>query len=329
MSYNHLTEDERYKIDELLRNGFSQMVISEQLDRPRSTISRELLRNKGDCGWRPRQAQMKANARLTCRGSKNVKRVDDDAWAYAKHYLEEDQWSPEQISGRIALDKQGTISHETIYKRIKEDKDAGGTLYVNLRCKKKKKKRYGSGKSTRGAIPNRTDIDQRPAIVDSRRRVGDWEGDTIIGSYDGGAVIATMVERKSRYTCLAKAPNKTTTEVINSINQHMLPLNNLVLTVTLDNGKEFSHHQIMSDKLTAKVFFAKPYHSWERGLNENTNGLVRQYFPKRVPFDKLSDNDVLIVERKINNRPRKCLGYKTPFEVFSKACEKRGVALRI
>ena len=173
------------------------------------------------------------------------------------------------------------------------------------------------------------DIDQRPAIVDSRKRTGDWEGDTIIGVQDGGAVITSMVERKSRYTCLSKAKNKTTTAVISSINNHMLPIADLVFTVTLDNGKEFSLHSVMSSVLNTDIYFAKPYHSWERGLNENTNGLVRQYFPKRIPFDRITEYDLQCIARKLNSRPRKCLGYKTPFEVFNKSCEKRGIALRI
>ena len=177
-------------------------------------------------------------------------------------------------------------------------------------------------------IPNRIDIDERPAIVDSRKRTGDWEGDTIIGSHDGGAVIASMVERKSRFTVLAKSKNKTTTAVIGSINQHMLPIADLVHTITLDNGREFSLHAIMADRLNADVYFAKPYHSWERGLNENTNGLVRQYFPKKIPFDNITDHELQRVAKKLNHRPRKCLGYKTPFEVFSKSCERKGIALR-
>ncbi len=222
-----------------------------------------------------------------------------------------------------------SISHETIYQRILEDKNDGGTLYTHLRCKKKRKKRYGSAKSTRGAIPNRVDIDQRPVIVESRTRIGDWEGDTIIGSPVGGAVITSMVERKSRYTCLTKAKNKTTTAVINSITNQMLPIAALIFTVTLDNGKEFSQHEIMSTMLDTNIFFAKPYHSWERGLNENTNGLVRQYFPKGIPFDSIPDKELQNVAKKLNNRPRKCLGYRTPFEVFSKSCERRGVALSI
>lgn len=329
MNYTHLTADERYQIDDLQREGFSQKAIAEIIGRSTSTLSRELCRNKGERGWRPRQAQLKATERLIARGSGNVKRASDAAWNYAKAHLQNDQWSPEQIAGRLELEGLEAISHETIYKRILDDKKAGGTLYSNLRCKKKRKKRYGSARSARGAIPDRVDIDQRPAIVESRKRIGDWEGDTIIGAYDGGAVIASMVERKSRYTCLAKAENKTTVAVINSIVEQMLPISDFVTTITLDNGKEFSHHKTMSDKLNADVFFAKPYHSWERGLNENTNGLVRQYFPKRIPFDNISNNDLQIVVKKLNDRPRKCLGYKTPFEVFNKSCERRGVALRI
>jgi transposase, IS30 family len=329
MNYTHLTEEERYHIDDLRREGFSQRAIAKDMGRSASTLSRELRRNEGERGWRPRQAQNKAIERLVLRGRANVKRASERAWEYAKEHLQNDQWSPEQISGRLEHEGLETISHETIYQRLLEDKQLGGVLYTHLRCKKKRKKRYGSAQSGRGAIPNRVDIDKRPAIVDTRERIGDWEGDTIIGSHDGGAVIASMVERKSRFTCLAKAKNKSTLEVIGSINDRMLPIKALVSTVTLDNGKEFSHHKIITETLGADVYFAKPYHSWERGLNENTNGLVRQYFPKRIPFDNISDDDLLRVEDKINNRPRKCLDYRTPFEVFSKSFEKRGVALRI
>jgi IS30 family transposase len=329
MDYKHLTEEERYQIDDMKRENFSQAAIARVLNRSPSTLSRELHRNKGDRGWRPRQAQFKATGRLSARGRVNASRASDAAWEFAKEHLQTEQWSPEQITGCLRLKDLESISHETIYQKILEDKNNGGTLYTHLRCKKKRKKRYGSAKSTRGAIPNRVDIDQRPAIVESRTRTGDWEGDTIIGSHTGGAVITSMVERKSRYTCLTKAKNKTTTSVINSITNQMLPIAALILTVTLDNGKEFSQHEIMSSMLDTNVFFAKPYHSWERGLNENTNGLVRQYFPKGIPFDSITDEELQDVARKLNNRPRKCLGYKTPFEVFSKSCERRGVALRI
>ena len=323
-----MTEEERYQIDDLRREGFNQAEIAKRIGRSPSTLSRELRRNEGERGWRPRQAQLKSVERLVTRGSNNARKISEAAWEYAEKHLTEDQWSPQQIAGRLELEGMETISHETIYKRILEDKNEGGDLYIHLRCKKKRKKRYGSARSTRGAIPNRVDIDQRPAIVESRKRIGDWEGDTIIGSHDGGAVIASMVERKSRFTVLAKSKNKTTTEVTERINQHMLPIADLVHTVTLDNGKEFSSHEIMATMLDAKIYFAKPYHSWERGLNENTNGLVRQYFPKKIPFDNITNHELQRVAKKLNDRPRKCLGYKTPYEVFSKSCEQRGIALR-
>ena len=324
-----MTEDERYQIDELQREGFSQIFIAKKLGRSPSTLSRKLRRNKGVRGWRPRQAHLNAIERLSRRGSGNVKRASAAAWEYAKGFLIHEQWSPDQIAERLKLEGLHTISHETLYQKILADKKAGGELYQHLRCKKKRKKRYGSAKARRGVIPNRVDISLRPRIVDSRKRVGDWEGDTLIGRHDGGAVIASMVERKSRYLCLSKAHNKTTVAVIESINQRMLPIADAVLTVTLDNGKEFSQHEKMSLTLGADVFFAKPYRSWERGLNENTNGLIRQYFPKKVGFDSISKQELQQVEEKINNRPRKCLGYKTPHEVFSKLCEKQGFALRI
>lgn len=329
MEYTHLTEIERYQIDELLREDFSQALIAKILGRSSSTLSRELRRNKGGWGWRPRQAHLNAQARLTKRGSANVKKASDSAWEYAKKHLQNEQWSPEQITGRLRLEGLETISHETIYQRILVDKNEGGSLYTHLRCKRKRKKRYGSAAATGGAIQNRIGIEQRPAIVDSRKRVGDWEGDTILGSHRGGVVIASMVERKSRFTRLARAKNKTTVEVVESINKCMLPIAGLVHTITLDNGGEFHQHEIISATLNADIFFTRPYHSWERGSNENTNGLVRQYFPKKVAFDSMSEEHLQEVENKLNNRPRKCLGYKTPFEVFSKSCKTKGVALRI
>lgn len=329
MEYTHLTAEERYQIDDLTREGYSQKQIAHALGRSESTLSRELRRNKGERGWRPRQAHQKAEERLTKRGVENVAQISDVVWEYVRKHLQEDQWSPEQIAGRLKRSELGTISHETIYQHVLNDKKNGGTLYQHLRCKKKRKKRYGSSRSSRGTIPDRVDIDKRPAIVDTRTRIGDWEGDTIIGSHTGGAVIASMVERKSRYTILAKSKNKTTTEVIESINKRMLPIAALVLTITLDNGREFSMHEMLSFMLDASVFFAKPYHSWERGLNENTNGLVRQYYPKKTSFDNISESHLRSTERKLNNRPRKCLDYKTPFEIFSRLCERREIALRV
>ncbi len=329
MAYTHLTEEERYQIDDLRRDGLNLREIAYKLGRSESTLSRELSRNKGKRGYRPRQAHLTASKRLTERGKANVKHVSNAAINYAVQHLKEDQWSPEQIANRIKMDCSESISHEAIYQYVLDDKISGGSLYTHLRCKKKRKKRYGASRSARGKIPNRVGIEKRPAIVEDRNRTGDWEGDTIIGSHDGGAVIASMVERKSRFTVLVKAKNKSTACVIGGINDGMRHLSTLVHTITLDNGKEFSHHEKMANALNADVYFAQPYHSWERGLNENTNGLVRQYFPKKVPFDNISRQELQRVVYKLNNRPRKCLGYKTPFEVFSRSCARKGIALRI
>lgn len=330
MKYTHLTKEERYHIDELLREGNLLSSIAKALGRSASTLSRELSRNQGKRGWRPRQAGLKAVDRLSKRGSNNVRRINPLSWDYAKKKLIEEQWSPEQIAGRLKVDGLSRISHETIYQRILVDKKSGGSLCQHLRCQKLRKKRYGSvSRAGRGCIPDRVDIEQRPAIVDSRSRVGDWEGDTIIGRHDGGAVIASMVERKSRFTVLAKSKDKTTKAVISEINIQMSGFSGIVETVTFDNGKEFSAHKQLSDALKGDVFFARPYHSWERGLNENTNGLVRQYLPKKTSFDDIDDSEVQNIAEKLNNRPRKCLDYKTPTEVLRKLTETLDIALRI
>lgn len=329
MSYTHLTIDERYHIDELLRQGFTQSAIAEDLGRSVSTLSRELSRNRGQRGWRPRQACQKAADRLSERGRSNTSRVSEAAWEYAVDKLTNEEWSPEQITGRAKRDQLPSISHETIYQRIADDKKAGGSLYSHLRCKKKRKKQYGSKSSGRGCIPNRVDIDARPSIVDSRTRIGDWEGDTVIGSHNGGAVLATMVERKSRFTVVSKSKDKTTQSVIDSVIDEMGSLAMPIKTVTFDNGKEFSHHHRMTEALGASVYFAKPYHSWERGLNENTNGLLRQYFPKKASFDSISKEQLQVVVDKLNHRPRKCLDYDTPFEVLTKLAAEKEIALRI
>jgi len=329
MNYTHLTEEERYHIDEMLRQGYLQSEIALTLGRSPSTLSRELKRNKGKRGWRPHQAHELASKRLSTRGKSNVSKIASGAWEFAQKQLESEQWSPEQISGYQKRKQLPSMSHETIYQKIFEDKSSGGNLYSNLRCKKKRKKRYGSISAGRGCIPNRTDIDERPAVVDNKNRIGDWEGDTIIGSHKGGAVLVTMVERKTRYTIVVKVKDKTTSSVIDGINESLTDLSSLVKTVTLDNGKEFSNHQALSNHLGCNVYFAKPYHSWERGLNENTNGLLRQYFPKKTKFDNLTDDEIKYVENKINRRPRKCLNYKTPAEEFSRLAARKGVALRV
>ena len=222
--------------------------------------------------------------------------------------------SPEQITGHRKDIGEPSVSPEWIYQRIYADKRNGGDLHTHLRCQKQRRKRYGSIER-RGQIKNRVSIEKRPAVVDLRSRVGDWEADTVIGK-QGHSVLVTLVERKTRFTVAIKAANKTSRAVTDAICDYLKPYQERVLTLTYDNGREFAYHEEIARELTAEGFFAHPYHSWERGLNENTNGLIRQYIPKGKDIDDLSDEDVAKIINKINKRPRKCLGFKTPHQLF-------------
>ena len=224
-------------------------------------------------------------------------------------------WSPEQISGRLKAEHDMQVSHEWIYQHILADKLTGGTLHKHLRCQKKRRKRYGSY-DRRGKLPNRVSIDARPEIVDQRERLGDWEIDTIIAKGQQNALLS-LTERKSRLALLRKISRRTA-QAVKLASLHLLdPLDRPVHTITADNGKEFAHHELIAQHLQADFYFAHPYAAWERGANENMNGLVRQYFPKDTDFASVSDEEVDLVIQKLNMRPRKSLDFKTPFEVFS------------
>ena len=229
--------------------------------------------------------------------------------------LRQDQWSPEQISGRLKQQKGVSVSALRIYQHIWNDRKSSGNLSLQLRHAGKKYNRRMGKTSGRGLIPDRVDIDQRPAIVDRKSRIGDWEADTIIGAKQKG-VIMSHVERKSKYTKLAKLPDKSSNSVVKACARVLTPLADRIKTITYDNGKEFAAHKKIAQSLHSLSFFAKPYHSWERGLNEHTNGLVRQYFPKASDLSILSSADIRKVEKKLNARPRKVLNFKTPNEVF-------------
>ena len=190
----------------------------------------------------------------------------------------------------------------------------GGNLYRHLRCQKQRRKRYGSY-SRRGQLKNRVSIDQRPAIVESRSRLGDWELDTIIGKGHKQAIVS-LTECKSRLTLILRVDRKTTDNVTSAIPRLLKPIAHRVHTLASDNGKEFAGHEAIAAKLDAQSFFAHPYSSWELGLNENTNGLIRQYFPKHRDFTTITQKEINQVMDKLNNRPRKCLGIKTPNQVF-------------
>ena len=313
-SYHHLTYAQRCQICVLKDRGDSQRTIGRELNIHYSTISRELKRNSGRRGYRYKQAHEKSLTRRLRESPPNQKMTFQLISSIEKDLRF--QWSPVQISGR--LKRQGIdISHETIYKHIWKNKHHGGDLYTELRHHGKKYNKRSKGTAGRGCIPGRVDIDERPLIVEGKTRLGDWELDTIIGAEHKGAIVS-MVERTSKLTKLVKVSHKTAEKVEHALLEKLKPIKDFVYTLTADNGKEFANHQKVSFELEAGFYFAKPYHSWERGLNEHTNGLVRQYFPKARRFDDISKADLEKVEALLNNRPRKVLYFETPLEVFNR-----------
>jgi IS30 family transposase len=323
--YLHLTCEQRCQIYALLKSGHTQAHIARQIGVDPSTISRELARNSGASGYRFGQAHEAASGRRHA-ASSTPRKMTPEVVAVIEEKLTQEQWSPEQISGRLAQEGVATISHESIYRHVWNDKRDGGNLYLHLRHSGKKYNKRKGRNSGRGLIPNRVDIDQRPAIVATKSRIGDWEGDTIIGAQHRGAILS-HVERKSKYTKLVPLPDKTAAAVVQASARVLRPLADRVETITYDNGKEFAAHVEIAASLQANCYFAKPYHAWERGLNEHTNGLVRQYFPKGSDLSIVTNAEVQKVEDKLNSRPRKILGYKTPSEVFFNAGNKL-IALR-
>lgn len=311
MNYVHLTQAERYQIAILKKAGHLQSDIARLMNRSPATISRELRRNRGRRGYRPKQAHEFSQSRL--RACENSPRVPATTWALVATRLGQ-TWSPEQISGHLKLSAETVVSHESIYQHIYADKRAGGTLHRTLRCQRMRKKRYG-GRERRGTIPNQVSIEQRPAIVDSLGRFGDWEADTVIGAGHQQALV-TINERQSRYSLIAHVPRKTAQAVSEALIALLTPFAKCVHTLTTDNGKEFAQHERIAKKLNADFYFAHPYASWERGANENMNGLIRQFFPKKMRFDNISQRDIKFAMHCLNHRPRKCLGFKTPHEVF-------------
>lgn len=312
--YHHVTRDIRSQIYALKSTGTSLRKIATVVERHVSTISREIERNTGGRGYRYKQADSKAVERRA-NASRTPKKLTPELIATIEAHLRE-EWSPVQIAGRLEKEGIANISHEAIYQYIWKDKRAGGTLHKHLRHNGKKYNKRSSGKAGRGCIPNRVDIDERPPVVEDKARIGDWEGDTIIGANHRGAIVS-YVDRCSKFTVLKLLENKTaelvTQATLDKMGQGTFP----VLTITYDNGKEFSEHSKIASELNASTYFAKPYHSWERGLNEHTNGLVRQYLPKKTDFTQVSDATVQRIADKLNNRPRKVLNYHTPLEILT------------
>jgi IS30 family transposase len=312
MNYQQLTTEERYQIYSLKKAGLSQTKIAAFLSRHPATISRELNRNKGGRGYRPKQAQQLSDTRRRGAG-KNRKMTT--AIVNKIVCLIRQELSPEQAAEYLRREQIVCLHHETIYRLIYADKLSGGTLYQHLRVLKKSyRKRYGSYDS-RGKIKNRVCIEARPGIVDRLSRIGDWEGDTIIGLGRQSALL-TMVERKTLYTVIVKLDGKRAEPLATALINRMKKEKGRIKTITFDNGHEFADHERMAKKLGAKVYFAHPYSSWERGRNENTNGLIRQYFPKRTDLNKVTQEEIDFVMNRLNSRPRKTRDNKTPNELF-------------
>ena len=312
MKYNHLSQNERYQIFSLMKEGMNCTQIANNLGRSKSTISREIRRNKGGRGYRPKQADQLARERSLF--SRNARRIEPGVLKAAFERISE-QLSPEQIAAELP------ISHEALYQHIYVNKADGGILWKNLRCQKKKRKRYAGGTDRRGQIPGRRPIHERPADVETRRTVGHWEGDTVIGAGHKQAIV-TLVERRSGYARLMKVSHKTSKQVADAVIKKLRSINARVKTITFDYGKEFAEHARIDEALGSTTYFADPFSSWQRGSNENFNGLLRQYIPKKRPLSTVTDEELKMIEERLNNRPRKRLGFKTPKQVFHESLNR-------
>jgi transposase, IS30 family len=310
--YHHLTYQQRCQILAWKETRLSQRGIAQRLQISQSTVSREIRRNASQGQYFPEKAheqslKRRSDLRRNC-PSLTQQHID-----YIHDKLMNEGWSLQQISGRIQKETGLTTSHQTLYRYIKADRSAGGKIYLKL-IRKGKKYRYRQGKEKQ-ILKDRSDISKRPSVVDEKSRVGDWELDSIVGAGHRGG-ITTMVERKTRMVKMVLQERLKAESTKQGIIASLNPLKNWVLTLTSDNGTEFFHHQEMAKTLEADFYFARPHSPWQRGCNENTNGLIRRYFPKGTEFDRVTAEDIQRVEDLLNHRPRKCLGYRTPFEVF-------------
>lgn len=312
--YRHLTRDQRCRIAVLKERDFSQKEIAEDIDAHPSTVSRELKRNVGKHGYSVKKAHKKAKKRRFT-ASSAPRKLTETAVDFIKKQLNSVQSSPEQISGRMAEQGMIAVGKTTIYRFLERDRLRGGSLKKHLRHGGKPYKTKGAKTAGRGLIPGRVDIDARPDIVEEKSRFGDFEGDTVIGKDHKGALL-TLVDRASKLLIVRLLPDKKAEGLTRAALRALKKTGITPKTFTFDNGKEFAQHALITAKTGAPCYFAKPYHSWERGLNEHTNGLIRQYLPKGTDFTKITEKDVRNIEFRLNNRPRKSLNYKTPYEVY-------------
>ena len=314
MAYKRVTEEERRHIYRWSKEGHGLREVARRLGRAASTIIREVDRNTGKRGYRPKQAHEKAQRHALRPGSR---RFTDEMKANAEARLKEG-WTPEIISQRARHEGRTYVCKETIYQHIYADAKDGGELWKELpRARRKRRRRCPrTDGRKRGKIPNQRMIDTRPAEVETRETVGHWEGDLINGANSTGNLV-TLVERCTRFTLVGRTDTKEAEEVTQAICGLFADMPQASrLGLTLDNGKEFAFHEEMAKGTGMDVFFARPYHSWERGTNENTNGLIRRLHPKKSSFADIDEAALLRIDAYLNDRPRKCLGWQTPREVM-------------
>lgn len=319
MEYHQLTMGERYRIARMKSMGDGCRAIARKLNRSPSTISRELRRNADTSNGRYRVDKAHSYAVARRRRSRRGTQFEAQE-VQLVHELMEHKWSPQQISGRLQELGVLDIGTSTIYRWIRRDKARGGGLWERTR---RLSRRYRKGYRVvdrRGKLMGKRSIDQRPLKVQQRREFGHWEGDTVMGR-DGRHCILTLVERKTLKVRIRKLPARQVTEVNKVMHQELGPRGNLVIkSVTLDNGTEFHGYEELEKRHGTTFYFARPYHSWERGTNENTNGLIRQYLPKGTCLKELTDKQCRQIEEALNNRPRKKLGFATPDEAYDEQC---------
>ena len=307
----HLIPEQRYTISAMHKQGCTQKQIAEAIGKDKSVVSRELKRNANNKG----KYSFEYAQDMACLRKRRMKKPRKlHSWLKKEVIgLVMQDWSPQQIKGRLKLENKPFVSHETIYKIIRQDKANGGILYKHTRHQLKHRKRPVGKKI---AIKNRVTIDQRPQIVDAKQRFGDWEIDTIVGENNKGAIV-TLVERKTAFMMMEKLKKgKNAKELSKVVIRLLIAYIRQVHTITGDNGTEFADHQTIAKMLKTNFFFTHPYSSWEKGLIENTNKLVRQYIPKKTNFSKLNEQQIKDIQYKINNRPREKLNFYSPKEIF-------------
>ena len=328
----HLTPCERGEIQAYSKQGLSPAEIARKMGRDPSTIGRELRRNGSRCGYNAEKAHERyTQRRKACRPKFKLR--DGPLRRYVTNAIRDEEWTPEEVAGRLPLDYPDDpamrISHEAIYQAI-YGQESLGFLVSFLAQGRPKRRPRGQGKNRRGpSIPNRVGIEERPDHVEDRREPGHWEADTMVGKGRDGFIV-TLAERSQRFLRAVKVPTLKACEVARAIIDALLDMPvSWVRTITFDNGTEFARHELIAEELGVDTYFADPYAAYQRGTNENTNGLIRRFLPKGRSFQDLAQSQLDRIVEQLNNRPRKCLGYRTPNEAFNEDHQKRLRALRV